>query len=1115
MNDILNKFANNPAFKAFRNYQDNLGNLSVIEEALMIVDAFTKNKESLLIVKNNAYNAQLLYECLKNILKEHCYLYLREENLRIDSICASPEGAANRLEVLNEIIADNHCVCICDIATLTSYMIDPDKFKSQHIHLQVNQEYDYELLKKQLTMNGYHKQVYVDLPMTYASRGGIIDIFSLNYDRPIRIEFFDNEIESIRFFDLETKKTIEKVDQVEIINAQELSFSDDEVKQIVNTLETKFNDKFILNNIVEEIESHEIKPLFQIFLKYLDNKYSLVDYIKNPKVIFSSLEEIESHYRLVKEENIAYLQELVEVDEFLPIYDYDQDINKFLTKAMIIHEMSDQKNPVYSNIDLLPTFDGNLEKRLSMIEHAYNDSYQLYFSVSKVEKKVLKDEYHLQADFIEDIFNQGFVANDEKLVVVTSKELFDTNKVNKRINNKFNQAENIDNYLNLNVGDFIVHKHYGVGKYLGIETKVKNNIHKDYLKIAYRGDDVLYIPIEQFKLIRKFVSKEGVVPKLNKLGTNEWKKTKAKVDANVQQIAEKLVKIYASRESCEGYQFSKDTPYQKEFEDAFPYELTQDQKRAIDEIKKDMESPKPMDRLLCGDVGFGKTEVAFNAAFKAILDNKQVAFMCPTTILSFQHYQTAMKRFKDFPINIRVLNRFISTKETNQVLEELKEGKVDLLIGTHKILSSKVVFKDLGLLIIDEEQRFGVVQKEKIKELKNSVDVLSMSATPIPRTLQMSLVGLRSLSQLNTPPKNRQSVQTYVVQKDENLIKEVIQRELARKGQVFYLHNNVNTINSIAIKLQKLIPNIRVAIAHGKMQKSEIEDIMVKFEKHEFDVLISTTIVETGIDIPNANTILIDNADHFGLSQLYQIKGRVGRSERLGFAYLMYDGHKELSDIARKRLKSMKEFTKLGSGYKIALMDLSIRGAGEMLGAKQAGFIDTVGIDMYIEMLNDAIKKAKGIDVLDKDIDIGRKSNLDVDAYIPAKFEDYDYEKIALYQKVEACNDVKTLNDLYQLTSDTYGKLPKEINLIFEKRELDILINNPNIADFKQTNKQMTIIFTKKWSDNVDGIKLFEIANEISKDLKISYKDSQIHVSIVKDNKCLEIMLQFISKVLG
>ena len=610
--------------------------------------------------------------------------------------------------------------------------------------------------------------------------------------------------------------------------------------------------------------------------------------------------------------------------------------------------------------------------------------------------------------------------------------------------------------------------------------------------------------------MRKFVSREGVVPKLNKLGSHDWEKTKQRLKDNVNEIADRLVKLYSQREENIGYAYGPDTPLQQEFEDDFDYDLTPDQALAVQEIKKDMMQPKPMDRLLCGDVGFGKTEVALRAAFKAITEGKQVAFLCPTTILSLQHTATAMKRFENFPIRIEVLNRFVVESKQKEILRELKEGKVDMIIGTHRILSKDVQFHDLGLLVIDEEQRFGVEHKEKIKEMKESIDVLSLSATPIPRTLQMSLIGIRSLSQLETPPSNRMPVQTYVIEKNRALVKEVIERELARQGQVFYLFNNIQEIYNVARQIKQDVPEAEIAVAHGKMSRDEIEEVMMQFTDNEVNVLICTTIIETGIDIPNANTILIENADTFGLAQLYQIKGRVGRSDRIAYAYLMVRPRKQVNEIAQKRLQAIKEFTELGSGYKIAMRDLTIRGAGDLLGPSQSGFIDTVGIDMYIEMLQEAIAEKKG--EVKPEVKEPVRAQVQVDGYIPKQFAPLDFEKISLYQRIDATADEAQLMALKEETQDYFGKMPKSVGLLFEKKRLDILLNEPRINSFRDVKNQMEIVFSKAFSDHIDGVKLFETFTTISKDIQLRYVQGKIIVRLPKKGNELALAIEVLDQ---
>ncbi|TDW20196.1 transcription-repair coupling factor [Breznakia blatticola] len=1110
MNNLLKVLSHNDAFKAFAAKSNQLGNLSEVEESLMIASTYQKQKESMLIVKHNLYTAQKLYERLSPLLKDKVLLFSVEESMRIEALSQNNEVVANKVEILYRLLHEDDLVIITHVGAYTKFLPNPKVFAEHIIELKIDQEIGYDSLKQTLFEAGYEKVGYVDQPLTYATRGGIIDVFSMNYDLPIRIEFFDNVIDSIRFFDISTKKTVKQIQEATIICASDILFSQAEETRIINQLSTKFADDELLEDIKERIGKKAFQPADRALYSLLEENYSIQDYGNFGYRILSSYEDCEEYHKKIFGENIGYIQEMSEIGEMLPIYTIAYEFYTFTRKDMKIHRFVSVKQPIFSNISELQTLDIPLERKVEEIR-TYSQDYEVYVSVSEMEKELLLQiDKSLESLFASLPLISGFVATNEKIAVYTSQELFDTVHYKARYQNKFKDAEVLQHYQDLQPGDFVVHKLYGVGQYLGIVTKEKDGIHKDYLKVVYKGNDILFVPLEQFRLVRKFVSKEGASPKLNKLGTKDWEKTKEKVSANVKELAERLVKLYSLREKHIGHAYAPDSELQKSFEDDFDYSLTVDQKTATEEIKKDMESEVPMDRLLCGDVGFGKTEVALRAAFKAITDNKQVAFLCPTTILSLQHVKTAVARMRNFPVTIKVVNRFVSTKEMTQIKKDLAEGKIDLLIGTHRLLSKDIKFKDLGLLIIDEEQRFGVEHKEKIKELKNTIDVLSLSATPIPRTLQMSLVGIRSLSQLNTPPVNRLSVQTYVIEKDYSLIKEVIERELSRNGQVFYVYNKVKNIYSVASKLAKDMKGVRFGVAHGQMSKEDLEDVMLQFTNKEYDVLICTTIIETGIDIPNANTILVENADTFGLSQLYQIKGRVGRSSRLAYAYLLYAPNKQLSEIATKRLQSMKDFAKLGSGYQIALRDLTIRGAGEMLGPKQAGFIDTVGIDMYLEMLNDAIKESKGIKIEpEKEI---IRTNVKVDAYFPEKFEEEDYEKLSLYQQIDGVSTLGKLNRLYKDTSDLYGKLPKQVGMLFEKKRLDLLVNEKHVESFREKDRDVEVNFTEKWSSSVDGVKLFQLATTISKEIRIAYVNKKIVAKLPKVKNYLELIIEFIAQ---
>lgn len=1140
MDILLQEIKNNEAVQSILQKESKLGNLSLSEEALLIASTYKQKPNHMFIVKNNAYTAQKLYERLESLLGEDVLLFSLEESLRVEAIATSPENKANQMEVMEKLQRKQPFICVMNVAAMIRYLPSPEVFQQHCITLRKDDEIEYETLKRLLFEAGYSHVNRVDQPLTYAARGGIIDVYSINNEHALRIEFFDNIIESIRYFDISTQRTIEIIEQARIIPATDILFTNEEVCEIVEGVNKELevqkqklvsSYRGILEDIIQQdldaIANHYVESKLYRYYGFLAKTYTVCDYVKDAVLIVSSKEEVRDTIKHITEENVSYIQELFQEGQALQKF----SVFEAFTSLLVAHPhvefglFLDYKNPISSQIMTLGLGDINLERTMKeIIDEARSHKVLLCLEdkeIEQVKKLLLEDNIAYQMvdekgtleigiSFMRKKLVEGFRCMRENISVYTSKELFHTIKKPSRFGSKFKEAEVLHNYLELNIGDFVVHNQHGIGKYLGIVNKEIDGIHKDFLHIVYKGDDALLVPLEQFKLIRKFVSKEGASPKLNKLGSGDWEKTKKKVSANIAELAERLVTLYALRDENIGYAYHKDSDLQVAFEQDFQYELTRDQARAVKEIKQDMETPKPMDRLLCGDVGFGKTEVAARAAFKAVVDSKQVAFLCPTTILSLQHYKTFKKRFENYPVNIEVINRFISAADQKRIIRELKEGNIDILIGTHRLLSKDVEFKDLGFLVIDEEQRFGVEHKEKIKEFKNSVDVLSLSATPIPRTLQMSLIGIRSLSQLDTPPLNRMPVQTYVIEKNFQMVKEIIQRELSRTGQVFYLYNNVKEIYNVARKLRKALPDVEIGVAHGKMAREEIEDVMMQFTSNHYQVLLCTTIIETGIDIPNANTIIIEDADHFGLSQLYQIKGRVGRSDRLAYAYLMYSPQKQLSEIAMKRLKSIKEFTQLGSGYKIAMRDLTIRGAGDMLGPQQAGFIDTVGIDMYIEMLNSAIMEKKGIvPVVKEEL---QKANVKVDAYIPSHFATEDYEKITLYQRMEDISNKRELLGMMDEIKDNYGKLPKAVQMLFEKKRLDILINDKHVDGFKELPKGIELTFTKQWSSSIDGVKLFEMMTTISKDILMRLTSGKIILKMPKSKDWLYAIIEILER---
>ena len=1077
------------------------------------------------MVKENLYQAERFFQKLRPlVLEEESALFGADESLRVESIASSPELTAMQVETLSSLFENPNKIIVTCPSALLRYLPKKEHFKELCLNLKVNEEVDLESIKQKLRRAGYQQVSHIDHPLTFASRGGIIDVYSINYDKPIRIEFFDTEIESIRFFDVLTQRTESTIEEVKIVPASTVLFTDKEIEELKEKADielNKENDDVLtehIHNDLELIENYIFDKSSYPYMGLLSEVGNLLDYMDDPLVIICDEERIYDAEKKLHIDTIQYVQDMHSEKKLLNKYDLWINYPSLIDKANKINftPFGDNTSGIEEiflpneSLDIKIDILSKENKVIVILEEKECARFIDACIENEVEYNLLTDNtIHNGINIVIDDFTTGFELIDEDIKVYTAKEIFEIHYHKSRFEKKFRNAEVIHSYEDLEKGDYVVHATYGVGQYLGIITKEVNGGIKDYLEIVYRGNNKLMVPLEQFRLVRKFISREGVIPKLNKIGTNEWQKTKERIQNSVENVAERLIELYSDREKNIGYAFSKDNELSHKFEAAFPHELTEDQQAAVKEIKKDMESDKPMDRLVCGDVGFGKTEISVIASFKAISDNKQVAMLCPTTILSEQHYKTYAKRYEGYPVRIEVLNRFASSKKQKEILKDLEAGKIDIIIGTHRILSKDVKFKDLGLLVVDEEQRFGVMQKEKIKELRRGVDVLSLSATPIPRTLQMSLVGVRSLSQLETPPQNRYSVQTYVVEKDEGLVKDAIEKELARKGQVFYLYNDTKEIYGIARKLQKHLPEARIGIVHGKMDREDIEDVMYSFTKHDLDVLVCTTIMENGIDIPNANTIIVDRAHTFGLAQLYQIKGRVGRSDRVAYAYLLIPQRKALTEIEEKRLQAIKEFARLGSGYKIAMRDLTIRGAGDLLGPEQSGFIDTVGIDMYIEMLEEAIALKQKGEVPEAKEEV-KKVNLVDSGYIPKEFAPDDFDKLDMYQKIDEISELEPLKKYKEDIIDQFGKLPKEVEKVFSKKELDLYLEEEHVLEYKEYPNRGEITFTKEYSDNADGIKLFEDFAKLNRDIAIRYVNKKITAIIPLKIKSMDMIVDVI-----
>ena len=1139
MNRIFEILAHNPAVQTLSKGKGDIIVTSISDEAYAVASAFFASKRNLLVIKQNQYEAQLLYRQLIELDIQDVIYFPVDESQRIEALAQSPELLAERISSLYQLTLDKPKIIVAHTASFIRYLPSVEVFKQHIYHLEVGMRIDLLELKNKLLLSGYQYSSKVDQPFYFSQRGGVIDVYSLQYDNPIRIEFFDDEIESIRFYDGQSQRTIQNVIDVEIIPATDILYRDDEVEDVVSQIQTlkqecmsqldTFMQDELSQNIaidIENLKQHDTSFSMYKFIAFFKETTFLLNYIDKPILYLSHYSNILENYKLYIEELFFYNKELFEEGRSLLKLKLHYDINDVIKGDKVYSELFKSKdkqisfnarevNSLYqSETQLIKELSGYA--RLSKVLIILSNDMHYHNIMDLLERHNLtytlvndQDDLYPGINITKGTLGCGIELLDEGLVVITEKELYDQVPAKKKAYVKYKNAKVLQRFDELNVGDYIVHDTHGIGQYLGIKTLEVQGVHRDYLYISYRGNDTLYVPVEQFKLIRKYTSAHGKIPKVNKLGSTDWQKTKQRIKNKVDDLADELIALYSKRLVQKGFAFMPDTPLQESFENEFPYELTPDQQQATKEIKADMEQPRPMDRLLCGDVGFGKTEVALRAAFKAIASEKQVALLCPTTILSSQHYHTVEQRFRNFPVNFALLNRFTTAKEVTRIKEGLKDGTIDMVIGTHKILNNAIKFKDLGLLIIDEEQRFGVRQKEKIKEYKETIDVLTLSATPIPRTLQMSLMGVRSLSQIETPPTNRLPVQTYVMEKNPTIVKQVIERELSRDGQVFYLYNRTSSIERVANEIALKIPGARVGIGHGQMHKDDLEDVMIKFTNKEYNVLVCTTIIETGIDIPNANTLIIEDADRFGLSQLYQIKGRVGRSDRNAYAYLLYRANKQMNEEATKRLTAIKEFTQLGSGYKIAMRDLSIRGAGDILGGQQAGFIDTVGFDMYMKILMESVDEKQG----KKEKEEVPALNVNVDGYIPSDYVNTDLEKLELYQRLDKVQNFTELQAIKEELNDLYGKLPKSVNTLVEKREFDLIMNENPFDKMKEEKNLVEVYLSREFSDKLDGEKLFMMLTPYRKKISITYTNKQIVIKFLKDQEWLERAIKILKEV--
>lgn len=1098
----------------------------------LIACDYLENNHSIFVVLPNLYMAQQYYDGLSNLLSNEAVLFYPSDEV-LTSLLAltSIEFKIERIYTIGTLLTGAKKVVVTHQTAVIKKQRSPMVWESGSLTLKVGDPLNQTSFTNYLVEHGYKREYTVLKTGEFAVRGDIIDIFPIGSETPYRLDIGFDEIEKIKLFKPDTQTSFGQTDQIHILPMNELFFNDTEREAAVEKVEA-FIAKHKLSDLESKKFNQDLDKLYQRMdldaLTYMtpffkDSEYTILDFAAKRKIYFVDkhkmaknddrmlldLEEYVKTYHGRTFLSIPFYQSLgqlfayphIEISGFTPIQS---------STAISVHardEITYQGNhdafvdaieKVKDTYIISMTQEFRLHKLKELLE---NKNITYVVNPTVIEPKAVNILYG-DSLYAFELIKHGFH-------VLNESDIFDykNNKRKIRYKSVMSEAIKISDITDLKVGDYVVHYDYGIGQYLGLKSMELSGSMRDYLHIAYQGTDYLYIPIDQIEKVLKYSSKEGHEPKLTQLGTNSWANTKKKVKAKLNDISDKLIALYSEREQAKGFQFEVDNDMQMAFEAAFEYDETLDQLKSIESVKQDMESQKPMDRLLIGDVGYGKTEVAMRAAFKAVMSDKQVAYLVPTTVLARQHFYAFKKRFEPFGVTVELLSRFVTNKEQTDVLKRLKAGLVDVVIGTHRLLSKDIQFKDLGLLIIDEEQRFGVEHKERIKEMRVNVDCLSLSATPIPRTLQMALMGIKDLSMIETPPLNRYPIQTYIVERQDAIIKEAIEREISRAGQVFYLYNRVLDMELMVTKISKLVPEAKVCFAHGKMSKEQIEEVLSDFIDRKYDVLISTTIIETGIDIPNTNTLLIHDADQLGLSQLYQIRGRVGRSDKIAYAYLMYARGKHMTEDAEKRLKTIQDFTELGSGFKIAMRDLSIRGAGDILGGEQSGFIDTVGMDMYLKLLEETIDEKRGI----KKPEVKEPMDIPLsNRHIQNQYIENDEVRVAIHKRIAELN---TLNDVANLRlelSDRFGKVDSSLIEYMYEKVFKKLISKLGVEKTIKTKTDVTLILSSEASKRVNGQSLFMATSLVDASLKLAYIHDRIQITLIIQHKQKHYLEEFI-----
>lgn len=1090
----------------------------------------------ILYVTDSLARAEHVYNLFKEEQSEiDTYWFPAEEIIAAEVATSSPNYRTARIQFLSALATSKTGIFITSTSGLRRLVPEPKDVIEARITLEVGAEYEFQTLISDLNALGYQRVEQVEKKGEFAVRGSVVDIFPLNQDDPIRMDFFDIEIDSLRTFDQATQRSIENIEKIEVLPATDLIINETKLNQAIKTMNNELaqaqkklseeNFEALQQNINEVIERWKHHQLIQEDTMYAKQLYaaktSLLDYLTKGTLVLDDYPRILDAETDIENNEASWIVDQLKNNVLLDNESFGVDIRTLIKKksvpqlflSMFQKGMGRLKFDQLTEITTravqdffgqMPVLKGEVERWLARKQTVliFANSKERQGKITEVlhdfeitAQKVNADRIQVAAvNIIGQSFPQGFDMPSTKLVVLTEKELFAKVPKKRPRQQHVENAERLKSYTELKTGDYVVHVNHGIGKFMGMTTMEVDGVHQDYMTIQYKGSGQLFIPVTQLNLVQKYVAAEGKSPKLNKLGGSDWAKTKKNVASKIEDIADDLIELYAKREAEKGFAFKPDDSYQRQFDNDFPYTETPDQLRSIEEIKKDMERERPMDRLLVGDVGYGKTEVALRAAFKAVESGKQVAILVPTTILAQQHFDTMNERFEGYPIATGILSRFQTGAQVKETLEGLKDGSVDVIVGTHRLLSKDVEFKDLGLLVIDEEQRFGVKHKERIKELKSQVDVLTLTATPIPRTLNMSMIGVRDLSVIETPPTNRYPIQTYVMEENAGAIREGIMREMRRNGQVFYLHNRVQDIEKVVAEIEALVPEARVGYIHGQMTEKQLEDILFEFIAGEYDVLVTTTIIETGIDIPNANTLFVENADHMGLSQLYQLRGRIGRSSRVAYAYFLYQKNRVLTELGEKRLEAIKDFTELGSGFKIAMRDLSIRGAGNLLGKQQHGFIDSVGYDLYSQMLADAVKKKQGKKVKrcsDSEISLG------IEGFLPSSYIEDEQQKIEFYKRLRQANSHEEVVDIQDDMLDRFGDYPAEVDNLLQITDLKIIADQVQVERITRKDGILTVTMTRAASQKLTGEQIFEALSVTRLRATVAESDAKMHIKLV------------------